>query len=70
MAKKRISVTSETESGRNRRFRDNRTGEDMSRADLVRRIRNGEYEDYHVRNINGVPTPASNPDHSEANNLG
>ena len=29
-----------------------------------------EYPDYHVRNINHVPTPVSNPDRSTNNNLG
>lgn len=67
---KRISVTRETDSGRNQRFRDNRTGIEMSRAELVRKIEQGEYDTYHVREINGVKTPVSNPDQSENNNLG
>jgi len=67
---KRISVTRETDSGRNQRFRDNRTGTEMSRAELVRKIEQGEYDNYHVREINGVKTPVSNPDQSENNNLG
>ncbi|MDQ3686044.1 MAG: hypothetical protein M3430_10655 [Acidobacteriota bacterium] len=66
---KRISVTRESESGRNQQFRDNRTGQQMSRPELVRQIRQGNYDNYHVRNINGVPTPVSNPDNSENNNL-
>ena len=37
---------------------------------FVERIRRGEYSDYHVRIVEGVPTPASNPDKSEGNNLG
>jgi hypothetical protein len=69
MARKRISVTQENETGRNERFRDNYTGEDMSRAKLVRRIKRGEYKNYHVREINGIETPVSNPDGSEHNNL-
>lgn len=70
MAGKRLAVTSESDSGRNQRFRDTRTGEDMSRAEVVCRINNGEYPNYHNRNINGVATPVSNPDNSENNNLG
>jgi hypothetical protein len=41
----------------------------MSREEFVREIEKGKYSDYHVRDINGVPTPVSNPDKSEQNNL-
>jgi hypothetical protein len=67
---KRVTVTRESESGRNQRFRDNYTGREMSREEFVRQIRQGNYDNYHERNINGVPTPVSNPDNSENNNLG
>jgi hypothetical protein len=69
MAKPRITVTDESDSGRNERFRDNQTGREMSRGEFVREIEKGKYPDYHIRDINGVPTPASNPDKSEQNNL-
>lgn len=68
--KGRLSVTKETESGRNTGFRDNRTGEKMNRSELVSAIKAGEYPDYHVRNVNGLPTPVSNPDRKKDNNLG
>jgi hypothetical protein len=67
---KRVSVTSESSSGRNMRFRDNYTGNNMSRAQFVSQIERGNYSNYHVREINGVKTPVSNPDHSVNNNLG
>jgi len=67
---KRITVTNETDSGRNQRFRDNYTDDEMSRAEFVRRIEQGQYDNYHVREVNGVKTPVSNPDQSENNNLG
>ncbi len=67
---KRISVTSENENGRNTRFRDNYTGEDMTRSQFVKEIENGNYPNYHIRVINDVKTPVSNPDKSERNNLG
>ena len=70
MGRKRVSVTQETASGRNQQFHDNYTGADMSRAGFVREIESGNYQNYHVRTINGVKTPVSNPDHSEGNNLG
>ena len=69
MARKRISVTQENETGRNERFRDNYTGGNMSRPEFVRRIKRGDYENYHVRKIKGIETPVSNPDGSEYNNL-
>ena len=66
---KRITVTQESGSGRNERFHDNYTGRDMTRNQFVREINNGNYENYHVRIVNNVPTPVSNPDNSERNNL-
>ena len=69
MARKRVSVTQESETGRNERFHDNYTGEDMTRTQFVKKIEQGEYPKYHVRDVNGVKTPVSNPDDSENNNL-
>jgi hypothetical protein len=69
MARKRISVTSESSTGRNQKFHDNYNGNDMTRAQFVREIEQGNYENYHVRDINGVKTPVSNPDSSDKNNL-
>lgn len=66
---KRITVTKQSETGRNERFHDNFTGADMSRAQFVSQIKKGNYENYHIRNINGVPTPVSNPDKTKNNNL-
>jgi hypothetical protein len=66
---KRVTVTRESESGRNERFHDNYTGNDMSRPEFVRQIESGNYPNYHVREINNVKTPVSNPDSSENNNL-
>lgn len=68
--RKRVSVTQETNSGRNQRFRDNYNGNEMSRSEFVRQIERGNYENYHIRKINNVKTPVSNPDKSENNNLG
>ena len=65
-----VSVTHESNSGRNEQFHDNFTGANMSRSQFVNQIRQGNYENYHIRNINGVPTPVSNPDKSTNNNLG
>lgn len=67
---KRIKVTRESESGRNETFHDNFTGADMTRSQFVKEIRQGNYENYHIRNINGVATPVSNPDPKRNNNLG
>ena len=69
MAKKRITVTKESESGRNQKFHDNHNGGDMTRAQFVKKIEHGNYPKYHVRNVNGIKTPVSNPDSSTNNNL-
>ena len=70
MSRKRVTVTTETDSGRNTNFHDNYTGADMTRNQFVNAINSGAYSNYHIRNINGVDTPCSNPDSSTNNNLG
>ena len=71
MAKRpRVVVTKENETGRNLKFHDNRTGNDMTRAQFAKKIEQGEYPNYHVRKVHGVKTPVSNPDDTEDNNLG
>lgn len=67
---KRVSTTLETNTGRNLKFHDNYKNQDMSRPQFVKEINNGNYENYHVRVINGIKTPCSNPDNSSRNNLG
>lgn len=67
---KRIAVIEENEVGRNLRFRDNVTGNIMSREEFIQKIEAGQYPHYHVRVVNGIKTPVSNPDSSENNNLG
>jgi len=62
MGIKRISVTKESQTGRNQEFCDNYTKQEMSRAEFVKEIQKGNYDNYHVRTINGVKTPVSNPD--------
>ncbi|MBC2120328.1 hypothetical protein [Listeria marthii] len=66
---KRITVTSEDSSGRNKNFHDNFKGTDMTREQFVKEIKQGNYKKYHVRNVNGVATPVSNPDKTRNNNL-
>ena len=68
--KKIISVLNESETGRNERFRDNTSGKEMTRSQFVKEIEKGNYEDYHIRVINNIKTPVSNPDKNENNNLG
>jgi len=70
MVKQRVTVTQESDSGRNQRFHDNKTGADMTRAAFVKQIEQGNYGGYHVREINGVKTPASNPNGRDSDNLG
>lgn len=70
MGRPRVSVNSESKSGRNLTFHDNYTGKNMNRSQFVKSIENGRYPEYHVRNINGVATPCSNPNKSTNDNLG
>jgi len=66
---KSVVVTSESDSGRNQKFHDNKSGKDMTRTQFVQEIKHGNFPDYHVRTVNGLPTPVSNPDRKESNNL-
>jgi hypothetical protein len=67
---KNVRVINESESGRNMYFRDIKTNVNMTRPQFVQKIENGSYQgDYHIRVINGIKTPCSNPDNSENNNL-
>ena len=68
--KEKVRVTKEDENGRNTNFQDIKTRENMTRPQLVKKIENGDYSGYHIRIINGIKTPCSNPDKSEKNNLG
>ena len=67
--KRTVRVTRESKTGRNQRFVDTKTKRNMSRTEFNKAIKNGTYPGYHVRNINGVATPVSNPDKSKGNNL-
>lgn len=69
MKRKKVEVTKESDTGRNTNFIDTTTGATMTRAGFVKEIEKGNYEDYHVRKINGVKTPVSNPDGKKDNNL-
>jgi len=70
MAYKRVTVISESSTGRNQKFHDNIKNKDMTRIEFVKEIKKGNYDDYHIRKINGVYTPVSNPDSRGNNNLG
>lgn len=69
--KPRVEVIKESDTGRNERFRDTKTGQEMTRLQFVKAIDNGTYsDDYYHRKINGVDTPVSKPDNNPNNNLG
>ncbi len=68
--KTRISVIRESKTGRNEMFLDGFSNIKMTRNQFVKKIENGCYENYHVRKINNVKTPVSNPDNNKKNNLG
>jgi len=66
---KSVRTTQETGTGRNVMFVDTKNNATMTRAQFVREIKTGNYPDYHVRTINDVKTPVSNPDKKTSNNL-
>lgn len=66
---KRVKTTSQSKTGRNTHFKDTKSSRYMTRQDFVKAIKSGNYSNYHVRMINGVATPVSNPDKSKNNNL-
>ncbi len=66
---KRVTVSKESGSGRNLNFHDNYTNKNMTRSDFVKEIEKGNYSNYHVRKINNIKTPVSNPDSTTNNNL-
>jgi len=65
----KITVTKEDSKGRNIQFHNKSTGASMSRAQFANEIDAGKHKDYHVRLINGLRTPVSNPDPQKNNNL-
>ncbi len=68
MMTKNIRVTKESETGRNETFK-KPNGQEISRRESVAEIKKGNHPDYHIRKINDIETPVSNPDKSEGNNL-
>lgn len=42
----------------------------MIRAEFVREINRSTYDNYYVREINGIHTPCNKPDSNQKNNLG
>lgn len=68
--KGRVVVTQETNSGRNQIFRDNLTGKIMTRIQFVEQIEQGRYPGYHIRKVQGIKTPVSNPNEEKSDNLG
>lgn len=66
---KKVTVTKETNTGRNTKFKDS-SGNNMTRIQFVKRIEQGNFPDYHVRNVNGIKTPCSNPNGNKKDNLG
>jgi len=67
---KNIRTIAQNSTGRNISFKDISSGIKMTRSQFVTKIENNKYNDYHIRTINGIKTPCSNPDKSERNNLG
>jgi len=67
---KNIKVIKESNTGRNTKFYDPSKRKEMNKTEFVKEIKKGNYPNYHIRKINKINTPASNPDKSKNNNLG
>jgi len=67
---KYIEVIKKEEMGRNILFYDPKLNLYMVRPEFVDWIKRGAYPGYHIRVINGIETPCSNPDEYLENNLG
>lgn len=67
---KNIEKIKESSTGRNEKFRNKNTGKEYTAKQLVKEIVDGKVVNAHVRNINGIDTPCSNPDGNKDNNLG
>jgi hypothetical protein len=65
-----VVVVREDDHMRNVDFVDTLTGRAITRAEFVDAIHAGQYPDYYVRNIHGVPTPVSRPNTTTSDNLG
>ena len=65
-----IKVIEESESGRNKKFRDTVKNKIMTSPQFVKEIENGNYRKFHIRKINGIKTPVSNPNKKTKDNLG
>jgi hypothetical protein len=66
--KPRLEVIQESPTGLNQKFKDNLTGEIVTRGQVAKNINN--YDDYHVMKVGGKNVIRSNPDGKAGNNLG
>ncbi len=67
--RKSVETLKETATGRNIKFIEKSNGQEITRSQFVKKIKNGQYQGYHIRKINRTKTPVLNPDKSESNNL-
>ena len=67
--KKSVETIKKTTTGRNIKFLDKNNGQEMTRLQFVKKIENDQYRGYHIRKINRLKTPVSNPDKKTNNNL-
>lgn len=66
---KPIVVLKEDKNGRNELFFDLVKNIPLTREEFITAIETGSYPDYTVKSIHGAPTPVSNPDGRQTNNL-
>ena len=65
-----LRVIEESESGRNTRFLNEITGQELTAAEAIGAAKNGQFPEYDVIMCNGEETLRSKADGATANNLG
>ena len=65
----RLKTIKQSSTWRNIKFKDNFKWNVFTRIEVVKKIQRWELKNYHIRNINWVKTPVSNPDSTKNNNL-
>ena len=57
-----LKTINESNTERNLIFLDTKNNKELTLEQLVKMIEKGKYPKYHIRIINGIKTPCSNPD--------
>lgn len=65
--RRRLEVIQESKTGLNQKFKDTKTGKELTRGQVADNIK--DYPDYHIMKTEGKRVIRSNPDRKTNNNL-